>query len=121
MQRVLYVCAACLLGLVVGSAAWQRGAATFVRGTAYALPNPEDREVANGSYTNKYFGLSYQPPQGWTEGDAGPDPSESGYYVLSTLIPDSELDATVLIAAQDIFFGYGTHVSLSATMRDFQQ
>ncbi len=121
MQRVPYLCAACLLCLVVGLAAWQRGAATFVRRTAHALSNPEDGKTANGSYTNKYFGLSYRPPRGWTEGDAGPDPSESGYYVLSTLIPDSELDATILIAAQDLFFGSVSRASVSATIHDFQE
>jgi hypothetical protein len=77
--------------------------------------------MADRSYTNKYFSLSYRPPQGWTEGDAGPDPSETGYYVLATLIPDTELDATILIAAQDTFFGSDTRASLAATMHDFQQ
>jgi hypothetical protein len=43
-------------------------------------------------------------PQGWTEGLAGPDPSHSGYYVLSTFSRKSELTGTILIAAQDMFF-----------------
>jgi hypothetical protein len=122
MQRILYLCAACLLGLAAGLIAWQRGAATFVRGAAtYAVSNPEDGRIANSNYTNTYFSLSYRPPQGWTEGDVGPDPSESGYYVLATLIPESELDATILMAAQDMFFGSDVRAGLSATIHDFQQ
>ena len=122
MRQALYLCAACVLGLFVGLAAWQRGAATFIRGApSHALSNPEDGGIANGSYTNKYFGLSYRPQQGWIEGEAGADPSDSGYYVLTTLIPDSELDATILVAAQDMFFGSDTRASLSATTHDFQQ
>jgi hypothetical protein len=122
MRRVLYLGGACLLGLLVGFVAWQRGATPFIRGAAtYAFSNPENGGIANKSYTNKYFGLSYRPPQGWTEGDSGPGASVSGYYVLATLIPASELDAAILISAQDSFFGSSTQASLAATMHDFQQ
>jgi hypothetical protein len=120
MRRALYLGVACLLGLVVGLVAWQRGAATLVRGTE-TFVNPEDGRVVNGSYINKYFGLSYRAPQGWTEGDTGPDPSESGYYVLTALVPGSELDASILIAAQDMFFGSDKRASLPDRVRDFQQ
>jgi hypothetical protein len=118
MRRALYLCAAtCLLGWLV----WQYGAAILFRGTQKFISNPEDGKVAHGSYANKYFGLSYRLPQGWTVGEAGPDPSQSGYYVLSTLIPKSEKNANILIAAQDMFFGANTRGDVEDRARDFQQ
>jgi hypothetical protein len=69
-----------------------------------AMSNPEDGKVANGIYAKDYFSLSYPLPEGWAEGLAGPEPSHFGYYALRTLIPRDELDGTILIAAQDIFF-----------------
>jgi hypothetical protein len=68
------------------------------------MPRPHEGRVANGIYTNKYFDLSYLLPSGWTEGMAGPDPSHSGYYALSTLMPIGETTGSILIAAQDTFF-----------------
>jgi hypothetical protein len=118
MRRALYLGAAtCLLSLL----AWQYGAAIFPRGTKTFMSNPEDGKVAHGSYANSYFGLTYRLPQGWTAGEAGPDPSQSGYYVLSTLIPKSESNASILIAAQDMFFGSDTRGDVEDSARDFQQ
>jgi hypothetical protein len=92
---VLYLGALiCLLGWL----GWRYGA---VRSP---MPNPEDGGVTNGSYTSAYFGLSFPLPVGWTDAEAGPGPSQSGYYVLSTLIPGGEQTGTILIAAQDTFF-----------------
>jgi hypothetical protein len=51
------------------------------------MPRPHEGTITNGIYTNKYFDLSYPLPSGWTEAMAGPAPSPSGYYVLSTLTP----------------------------------
>jgi hypothetical protein len=102
MRRLL------LLGIaicLVGWLAWRYGGMTPLFGTvAAAMPNPEDGKFANGVYTNGYFGLSYPLPEGWAEGLAGPEPSHSGYYALKTFIPREELDGTILIAAQDMFF-----------------
>jgi hypothetical protein len=102
MRRLL------LLGIaicLVGWLAWRYSGVTTLFGTATAaMPNPEDGKVANGVYTNDYFGLSYPLPEGWAEGLAGPEPSHLGYYALRTLIPRDELDGTILIAAQDMFF-----------------
>lgn len=78
--------------------AWHQG------GALVPLPRPNEGAVANGIYTNRYFNLSYRLPPQWTEGLAGPPPSESGYYVLGTLVPVAELTGTILIAAQDTFF-----------------
>ncbi len=68
------------------------------------LPRPGEGAVTEGAYTNKYFNLVYPLPSGWTEGLAGPEPSQHGYYVLTTLIPAAEFTGMVMIAAQDQFF-----------------
>jgi hypothetical protein len=66
--------------------------------------NPEDVRVADGSFVSEYFDLSYRTPGEWTEGLPGPNPSQSGYYVLGTWIPKQDFRATILIVAQDMFF-----------------
>jgi hypothetical protein len=124
MRRLLYVGSA--TGLVVacflGWFAWQYGAAIFDRGTATSFrANPEDGTIANGSYTSEYFRLAYRLPQGFTAGEAGPTPSQSGYYVLGTSITQQSGLANILIAAQDMFFGTATQDSVADTTRDFQQ
>jgi hypothetical protein len=68
------------------------------------MSRPHEGTVTNGIYTNTYFNLSYPLPSGWTEGTAGPDPSRTGHYVLSRLIPIGEPEGSILIAAQDRFF-----------------
>jgi hypothetical protein len=118
MKRVLCAGAAAIL---LGWFAWQTGAAICHRGTSFFLINPEDAKVANGSYANEYFGLTYPLPQGWKAGDSGPGPSQSGYYVLATLIPNSERNATILIAAQDMFFTSGGRGGGADDARDFLQ
>jgi hypothetical protein len=121
MQRLLCACAAitiCFLGWL----AWQYGAAPSLRGTATSfLPNPEDGKVADGNYTSDYFSLAYRLPQGWTVREAGPDPSASGYYVLAELLPQSEANGTILIAAQDKFFGTNTRGSAADIAHDFER
>jgi hypothetical protein len=123
MRRLLYVCVAAvaILTCFSGWLAWQYGAAVSPRGTATLfMPNPEDGKVADGSYTNDYFSLAYRLPQGWIAGEAGPDPSESGYYVLAELLTQSQANGTILIAAQDKFFGTNTRGSAADIARDFQ-
>jgi hypothetical protein len=115
MRRALYACA------LLGWLAWQYGAALSLRGTTSFLPNPEDGKVADASYTSDYFSLAYRLPQGWTAGEAGPDPSVSGYYVLAELLPQSELNGTILMAAQDKFFGTNTNGSAGDIAGDFRR
>ena len=102
MRRLLHLgVAICLVGWL----AWRYGSVISLFGAVTpAIPNPEDGKVANGIYSNDYFGLSYPLPKGWAEGLAGPEPSHFGYYALRTLIPHEERDANILIAAQDMFF-----------------
>lgn len=102
---------ACLAGV---GAAWRGGATTA------PLPNPEDGGIADGAYINGYFGLSYPLPAGWTAGMAGPAPSESGYYVLDTLVPKGELTGTILIAAQDTFFAAKPQNGAAEMIADFR-
>src|SRR5260370_12365090 len=83
------------------------------------MPIHEDGKVLGGIYVNDYFDLSYPLPEGWTEGLQGPDPSDTGYYVLSELIPQSEPTATILIAAQDMFFASKSHVNIAEMGHDF--
>jgi len=121
MRRLL------LLGLVVATGlvswvGWHYGAVTLRYGTVVSpLPLPEDGKVLGGIYRNDYFDLSYPLPEGWTGGLQGPDPSDSGYYVLTELVPQSELNATMLIAAQDMFFASKPHGDVAEMVRDFRQ
>jgi len=66
--------------------------------------DPEDGAVRDGVYENAYFGLSLPLAQGWVKGLDGPLPSTRGYYVLANLTPAEVPTATMLIAAQDLFF-----------------
>ena len=71
-----------------------------------STPVPEDGVVADGRYLNRYFGLTYPIPAGWSEQPAGPPPSDSGAYVLGefALVDGARVRAHVLLTAQDLFF-----------------
>jgi Gram-negative bacterial TonB protein C-terminal len=110
-----------LTACLVGSLAWWYGSALLPHGAVpSAMTSPETGAVANGRYSNRYFDLSYPLPEGWTEGLAGPEPSETGYYVLSSLAPTGELDARLLIAAQDNFFAPKPDNDAAAAASDFR-
>lgn len=66
--------------------------------------DPEDGRIDDGTYVNRYFGVSYPLLPGWAEGVAGPQPSHRGYYVLSLMLGPGERGGMMLIAAQDTFF-----------------
>jgi hypothetical protein len=101
---------------------WQYGAVILSHGTVVPqIPLPEDGKVLSGTYVNDYLDLSYPLPEGWTEGLQGPDPSDSGYYVLRSLVPRSEANASVLIAAQDMFFASKPHANVAEMVGDFRQ
>jgi hypothetical protein len=120
MRRLLYVGLG--LGLaagLVGWSAWRYGSVSFAHGPA--MLNPDVGEVVHGSYTNAYFDLSYPLPKQWTAGLAGPGPSDTGYYVLGTLIPAGDLDGTILISAQDTFFTHKEYSDVAAAATDFRQ
>jgi hypothetical protein len=93
--------AACLAGL--GAVRYGAVSSSY-DAAAWQSANPEDGKVADGVFVNDYFDLSYRLPEGWTEGLAGPEPTQSGYYVLGTWAPKRDLVGTVLVVAQDMFF-----------------
>jgi hypothetical protein len=118
MRSTLILSVCCVACIVAGGVGVRYGAEVLSLGAVMpTVADPQDGSVADGVYRNTYFDLSYPLPAGWTEGVAGPDPSATGYYVLQTLVPKGELSATILIAAQDMFFAGEEPASL-AVMTD---
>jgi hypothetical protein len=78
--------------------------------------NPEDGTLADGVYSNRYFGLTFPLPDEYGPGFDPARPSISGFYVLNTPRDKNaphELDApqrsdkhapVMVISAQDMFF-----------------
>jgi hypothetical protein len=93
--------AACLAGL--GAVRYGAVPSSY-DAAAWQSANPEDGKVADGVFVSDYFDLSYRLPEGWTEGLAGPGPTQFGYYVLGTWAPKHDFVGTVLVVAQDMFF-----------------
>jgi Gram-negative bacterial TonB protein C-terminal len=116
-----------LLSIVVATSlsswlGWRYGAVIWPYGTVVSpMPVPEDGKVLGGIYVNDYFDLSYPLQEGWTEGLAGPDPSDAGYYVLTSLVPQSEQNAAILITAQDMFFASRSNSNIAEMAHDFRQ
>lgn len=119
MRRLLFLgLTTCLVGLL----AWWYGSVFSPHGAVLsAMAIPEEGVVASGRYTSKYFDLSYPLPQGWTTGLSGPEPSETGYYVLSSLVPSGEHNGAILIAAQDMFFAPKPFKDAAAAASDFRE
>jgi hypothetical protein len=110
--------AACLVGL----GAVLHGAMPSSQGASVVQSaNPEDGKVADGVFVSDYFDLSYRLPDGWTEGLAGPDPSQSGYYVLGTWAPKRDFAGTVLVVAQDMFFAPDSSDDVKNVVAEFRQ
>jgi hypothetical protein len=84
-------------------------------------PDPEDGSVSSASYFNPYFGLSVPLPPGWSEGLAGPPPSNLGTYVLTALDGTTVDAATMLIVAQDLFFSAKPFANAAAMAADFRK
>jgi hypothetical protein len=88
-------------GVILVKGAWSSAA-----GSTSVLP--EEGVVAQNSYDNAYFGVSYTFGDGWMQRYEGPPPSDSGYYVLAQIEPQDPARKArwghFLIAAQDLFF-----------------
>ena len=84
LASVAIGCAAGITWSVFGSVSLLSGAAVS------GMSVPEDGAVTTGRYINKYFDLSFVVPEGLTAGLAGPEPSEAGYYALTSLVPVDE-------------------------------
>jgi hypothetical protein len=110
--------AACLAGM----GAVLHGAMPSSHGTKIVhSENPEDGKVVDGVFVSDYFNLSYRLPDGWTEGLAGPDPSQSGYYVIGTWAPKRDFAGTVLVVAQDMFFAPDSSDDVKNVVAEFRQ
>ncbi len=122
MRRLLLLLGVGVATSLVSWLGWRYGVVTLRYGTVMSpMPVPQDGKVLSGIYLNDYFDLSYPLPEGWTEGLRGPDPSDAGYYALSSFVPKSELNATILIAAQDMFFASKAYGNIAEMMGDFRQ
>jgi hypothetical protein len=121
MRRLLQIGAvACLAGSLAVVLAWRYGETLLPFAVTPVIPNPQDGKVASDVYTNAYFDLAYPLPQGFVEGLEGPDPSESGYYVLGNFVPRTARAGTILLSAQDMFFA-GPHRDLAAAASEFRE
>jgi hypothetical protein len=113
------------LGVVVclaGMGAVLHGAMPSSRdAVVWQSANPEDGKVVDGVFVSDYFNLSYRFPDGWTEGLAGPDPSQSGYYVLGTWAPKRDFAGAVLVVAQDMFFAPDPSDDVKNVVAEFRQ
>jgi hypothetical protein len=86
-----------------------------------ALADPEDGAVVDGTFRNEYFGLNFPLPEGWSQGIPGPPPSQTGDYVLSTLVPDGETAGSIVMTAQDLFFAAAPYRDAAAMIEDFRR
>jgi hypothetical protein len=82
--------------------------------------NPEDVHIADGVFVSGYFGLRYRVPNGWSGGLSGPDPSQSGYYILGTWVPERAFSGTILLVAQDMFFTPDTSIDVKDVVARFR-
>jgi len=71
-------------------------------------PLPEDGNVTNRVFNDKYFGITWALPPDWREGYKGPPPSDGGRYVLAEIVPADTFKGpargSILITADDLFF-----------------
>jgi hypothetical protein len=81
--------------------------------------DPESGALVGDIYTNAYFGLSLPLPPGWTEGLAGPPPSDRGLSVLAAMDGTKASSATMLIVAQDQFFSAKPLSNVADAAADF--
>jgi len=118
MRIGMYLGMACLAAMSAASV----GAILSSRnGGVTRLANPEDVHVADSVFVSDYFGLAYRVPDGWSRGLPGPDPSQSGYYVLGTWVPTGDFTGTILVVAQDIFFAPDTSDGVKNVVNHFRQ
>jgi len=82
--------------------------------------DPESGSVVEDAYVNAYFGLTLPLPPGWTEGLAGPPPSNRGLYVLASIDGTMAFGATMLIVAEDLFFTAKPFVNTADVAADFR-
>jgi hypothetical protein len=87
-------------GVIIVKGAWSSASDSVT-------PVPETYKVANGVFTDDYFGMTYPLPKDWREKHNGPPPSETGSYMLSLITPADTYKGTrgsIAVMAQDMFF-----------------
>ena len=84
------------------------------------ISDPESGSVSGDAYRNGYFDLAFKVPSGWAEGLQGPPPSLVGYYVLGTLEEAQPGKSSMLVAAQDLFFGVKPFAGAADMAKDFE-
>jgi hypothetical protein len=98
------------------------GVATLFYGVAATpLANPEDTSVSAGIFRSAYFGMTLPLPAGWKLGVEGHPPSQSGEYVLGTLISEDEHAGTIVMTAQDMFFADASYRDSAEMIKDFRR
>jgi hypothetical protein len=98
------------------------GVATLFYGVAATpLANPEDTSVSAGIFRSAYFGMTLPLPTGWKLGVEGHPPSQSGEYVLGTLVSEGEHAGTIVMTAQDMFFADVSYRDSAAMIEDFRR
>jgi TonB-like protein len=118
MRMKLYLGMACLVAMSAATV----GAILSSHNVGIAKPvNPEDVHFAEGVFVSDYFGLRYRIPKGWGEGLPGPNPSQSGYYVLGTWTTRGELAGTILVVAQDMLFASDASEDVESVVTRFRQ
>jgi TonB family protein len=110
--------AACLAGIGV---AFYGAVPRFHSARIVESKNPEDGKVVDGVFISDYFNLSYRLPDGWTDGLAGPEPSQSGYYVFGTWTAKRDFAGNILIVAQDMFFAPDSSDDVKNVVAGFRQ
>jgi hypothetical protein len=81
---------------------------------------PQNGAGTGTVYDNPYFGLKLTLPDGWTEGLEGPPPSQIAYYVLTNFDEPKPGQTSLLVAAQDLFFGAKPFDSAADMTADFR-
>jgi hypothetical protein len=85
------------------------------------LANPEDTSMSARMFRSQYFGMTFALRAGWKLGATGHLPSQSGEYVLGTVIPEGEHAGAIVVTAQDMFFSAAPHDDTATLIEDFRQ
>jgi hypothetical protein len=88
-------------GVILVKGAWSSASDSMT-------PLPEDGNVTNNVFNDRYFGITWELPPDWIEKYKGPPPSDGGRYVLAEIVTADTFKGpargSVLITAEDLFF-----------------
>lgn len=129
--RAAFLLLAAGIGAGIGTAEPSRAAVDPIPGSASTtdttaiaaesnFSEPETGAVSGDAYRNRYFDLALKLPSGWKEGLQGPPPSQGGYYVLGALEEADPGRSSLLLGAQDLFFGVKSFTDAADMAKDFK-